>query len=185
MLYFPQKGPHMMSPARMISQCLLFAGLSAAGLLVPGRVAAKTNVIFVLTDDQGHWALNAKGDDDCRSLVTPNLARLAQEGMRFSNAFVCSPVCSASRATWLTGRIPSKTGVQDYLRFEETHGERAKHSRTTATPLACAANGISEMTPGHRLASLIGRRGHLTEHIVILRFGKTERDISGTAIGRT
>ena len=116
----------MMSPARMISQCLLFAGLSAAGLLVPGRVAAKTNVIFVLTDDQGHWALNAKGNDDCRSLVTPNLARLAQEGMRFSNAFVCSPVCSASRATWLTGRIPSKTGVQDYLRFEETHGERAK-----------------------------------------------------------
>ena len=116
-----------MRPVRMIMHCLLSVGLSVtAVLLTPVRVLAQPNVIFVLSDDQGHWALNAQGDDDCQSLVTPHLARLAQGGMRFSNAVACSPVCSASRATWLTGRLPSHTGVQDYLRFEETHGEQAQ-----------------------------------------------------------
>ena len=127
MLYFPPPriaGAQRMITARMLIRSLVFASLSL--VLMSGRVWAKTNVIFVLTDDQGHWALDAGGDDDCRSLVTPNLARLARQGMRFSHAVACSPVCSASRATWLTGRIPSQTGVQDYLRFEETHGARVK-----------------------------------------------------------
>ena len=78
-------------------------------------VAADTNVIFILTDDQGHWAINANGQDDCRGLHTPNLARLTREGTRFSASFVATPVCSPSRATWLTGRLPSQHGVQDWL----------------------------------------------------------------------
>lgn len=113
----------------MIRPSTWFLGFLCVCLLagvLPSRVMGSTNVIFVLTDDQGHWALNANGDDDCTSLVTPNLARLAREGMRFSNAVVCSPVCSASRATWLTGRIPSQTGVQDWLPPVDSYGDRAK-----------------------------------------------------------
>lgn len=104
--------------------CVLGCIISFALLLAP--LKAGTNVVFILTDDQGHWALNANGTEDCRSLVTPNLDGLAREGMRFMEAFVSTPVCSASRATWLTGRIPSQHGVQDWLLPAETYGESAR-----------------------------------------------------------
>ncbi|MCP5110410.1 MAG: sulfatase-like hydrolase/transferase, partial [bacterium] len=99
-------------------------------LAFPLSIAAaqsnRTNVVFILTDDQGHWALDAGGRDDCDSLATPNLARLARQGTRFSNAFVCTPVCSPSRMTFLTGRIPSQHGVQDWLLPSETYGAQAR-----------------------------------------------------------
>lgn len=53
----------------------------------------------------------------CDELHTPNLDRLAAEGIRFDNAFAATPVCSPSRATFLTGRMPSHHGIQDYLQF--------------------------------------------------------------------
>ena len=74
---------------------------------------AKTHVIFILTDDQGIWAAGCYGNPEIR---TPNIDRLAAEGMRFDNFFVATPVCSPSRATFLTGRIPSQHGVHDWIR---------------------------------------------------------------------
>ena len=73
----------------------------------------KPNVIFVLTDDQGIWASGCYGNPEIR---TPNMDRLAAEGMLFKNFFVATPVCSPSRATFLTGRIPSQHGVHDWIR---------------------------------------------------------------------
>ena len=49
---------------------------------------------------------------------TPNIDLLARGGTRFSNAFVCTPVSSPSRATLLTGRLPSQHGIQDSLTAE-------------------------------------------------------------------
>ncbi len=72
-----------------------------------------TNVLFILTDDQGVWAAGCYGNPEIR---TPNLDRLAASGARFENFFVASPVCSPSRATLLTGRIPSQHGVHDWIR---------------------------------------------------------------------
>jgi arylsulfatase A-like enzyme len=74
---------------------------------------APTNVLFILTDDQGPWAAGCYGNSEIR---TPNLDRLAASGTRFTNFFVASPVCSPSRASLLTGRIPSQHGVHDWLR---------------------------------------------------------------------
>ena len=73
----------------------------------------RTNVLFILTDDQGVWAAGCYGNPEIR---TPNLDRLAQTGMLFKNFFVATPVCSPSRATFLTGRIPSQHGVHDWIR---------------------------------------------------------------------
>ena len=70
------------------------------------------NVLFILTDDQGPWAAGCCGNPEIRM---PNLDRLAATGRRFSNFFVATPVCSPSRATFLTGRIPSQHGVHDWL----------------------------------------------------------------------
>ncbi|MHC4982715.1 MAG: sulfatase-like hydrolase/transferase, partial [Planctomycetota bacterium] len=74
------------------------------------------NVLFILTDDQGPWALRCAGNEDIR---TPNLDRLAAEGMRFENFFCTSPVCSPARASIFTGRIPSQHGVHDWIRDKQ------------------------------------------------------------------
>jgi choline-sulfatase len=71
-----------------------------------------TNVLYILTDDQGVWAAGCYGNPEIR---TPNIDRLAQSGVRFTNFFVATPVCSPSRATLLTGRIPSQHGVHDWI----------------------------------------------------------------------
>ena len=75
--------------------------------------ATRPNVIFILSDDQGIWSLGCYGN---REIRTPNLDRLAAQGMRFRNFFVATPVCSPSRATFFTGRICSQHGVHDWLR---------------------------------------------------------------------
>jgi arylsulfatase A-like enzyme len=79
---------------------------------VPSHDPERPNVLVILTDDQGAWALGAAGNDEIR---TPNLDRLADQGMRFENYFCTSPVCSPARATLLTGRIPSQHGVHDWI----------------------------------------------------------------------
>ncbi len=73
----------------------------------------KPNVILILTDDQGYWSLGCTGNKEIR---TPNIDKLAAEGVRFDNFFCTSPVCSPARASILTGRIPSQHGVHDWIR---------------------------------------------------------------------
>lgn len=72
----------------------------------------RPNILFILSDDQGPWAMHCAGNSE---LYTPNLDRLANTGLRFSNFFCASPVCSPARATLLTGRIPSQHGVHDWI----------------------------------------------------------------------
>ncbi|MBI1786624.1 MAG: sulfatase-like hydrolase/transferase [Acidobacteria bacterium] len=84
--------------------------LLGGALARPAR--RKTNVVMIMTDDHGAWAMGAYG---CRDIHTPNLDRLAACGARFTNAYACTPVCSPSRMTYLTGKLPSQHGVQDYL----------------------------------------------------------------------
>ena len=73
----------------------------------------RPNILFILTDDQGAWAMRCAGNTD---IHTPNLDRIASQGYRFENFFCASPVCSPARASLLTGRIPSAHGVQDWIR---------------------------------------------------------------------
>lgn len=73
----------------------------------------KPNVLFIMSDDQGAWAMGCVGNDEVK---TPNLDRLAATGINFSNFFCASPVCSAARASVLTGRIPSQHGVHDWIK---------------------------------------------------------------------
>ena len=70
------------------------------------------NILFILSDDQGAWAMGCYGNSE---IHTPNLDRLASQGVLFEHFFCASPVCSPARASLLTGRIPSQHGVHDYL----------------------------------------------------------------------
>lgn len=70
-----------------------------------------TNVVVIQTDDQGRWAVPWRMPE----LVMPNLASLAEDGLELDQLYCASPVCSPSRASVLTGRLPSAHGVHDWL----------------------------------------------------------------------
>lgn len=72
----------------------------------------RPNIVFILTDNQSAWTLGCYGNKDIR---TPNIDRLAAEGVRFTNCYACNAVCSPTRATYLTGLMPSQHGVHSYL----------------------------------------------------------------------
>lgn len=72
----------------------------------------KPNILFILSDDQGPWALGCAGNAE---IHTPHLDDLAAAGTRLDNFFCASPVCSPARASLMTGQIPSRHGVHDYL----------------------------------------------------------------------
>jgi arylsulfatase A-like enzyme len=91
----------------------LLPSLLVACLAAPAAAADRpTNLVFILTDNQGAWTLGCYGNRDIR---TPNIDRLAAEGMRFTRALSSNPVCSPTRATYLTGLIPSQHGVHSFL----------------------------------------------------------------------
>ncbi len=74
---------------------------------------ARPNVLFILSDDQGPWAMRCAGTPE---IVTPNLDAIAASGIRCTDFFCVSPVCSPARASLLTGEIPSRHGVHDWIR---------------------------------------------------------------------
>jgi arylsulfatase A-like enzyme len=74
--------------------------------------ARPPNIVLVLTDNQGAWTLGCYGNPDIR---TPNIDRLAREGMLFERCYSSNAVCSPTRATLLTGLMPSQHGVHSYL----------------------------------------------------------------------
>ncbi len=76
----------------------------------------RPNIVFVISDDQGYWSLGCSGNQE---IISPNIDRLAAQGMRFDNFFCASPVCSPARASLLTGTIPSQHGVHDWLRDDD------------------------------------------------------------------
>ena len=73
----------------------------------------KPNIVLILSDDQGPWAMHCAGT---KELVTPNMDRLAREGLFFDSFYCASPVCSPARASLLTGLMPGAHGVIDWLR---------------------------------------------------------------------
>jgi arylsulfatase A-like enzyme len=72
----------------------------------------RPNVIVLLCDDLGYGDLKCYGHPD---VITPNLDKLAAGGMRLTNCYSASPVCSPSRAGLLTGRTPNRLGIRDWI----------------------------------------------------------------------
>lgn len=70
------------------------------------------NIIFIVADDMGPWTLSVNNDPNT---YTPELDKLAESGAVFRNCFASSAVCSPARASLITGRYPSETGITDYI----------------------------------------------------------------------
>jgi len=114
-------------------------GLGAAALATQGCAGVtksingkasedKPNIIFILADDLGWAELGCYGNEFNE---TPNLDKLASEGMKFTEAYAAAPVCSPYRAALITGQYPARVGITDYLRPND-----AKHLSTDYVTIA-------------------------------------------------
>ena len=75
---------------------------------ISGKHADKPNFIIVFTDDQGYADVGCYG---AKGFNTPNLDRMAAEGMKFTDFYSAAPICSPSRAALLTGSYPPRVGI--------------------------------------------------------------------------
>src|SRR5437667_2171500 len=83
--------------------------LLVAAIFAPSTFAAKApNIVIILADDLGYGDLSCYGHPSIR---TPNLDRMAAEGMRFTDFYVAANVCTPSRAGLMTGRWPIRSGM--------------------------------------------------------------------------
>ena len=99
-------------------------GLGAASLAVPSCLASsgqrrsnskahrKPNVIFILIDDMGWTDVGCYGS---KFHETPHIDRLANQGMKFTDAYAACPVCSPTRASIMAGQYPARIGITDFI----------------------------------------------------------------------
>jgi arylsulfatase A-like enzyme len=84
----------------------------------------KPNIIFILIDDLGWRDIGCYGSE---FYETPNLDRLATEGMSFTDAYAACPVCSPTRGSILTGKYPATLGITNWIDWQgKTHPSKGK-----------------------------------------------------------
>ncbi len=90
---------------------LLFAAVGIARAQSPGAIR-RPNIVFILTDDMGYSDPSCYGG---KLAPTPNIDRLAKEGVRFTHFYDNAPICSPSRAAFITGRFPARNHFTTFL----------------------------------------------------------------------
>ncbi|MGB2753942.1 MAG: sulfatase [Phycisphaerae bacterium] len=93
---------------------------------------ARPNFVFFLIDDLGWRDVGCFGST---FYETPNIDRLAREGMRFTDAYAACPVCSPTRASIMTGKYPARTGVTDYIGASQP-GNWKRNTKLVPAPYA-------------------------------------------------
>ncbi|GAA6152235.1 sulfatase family protein [Pseudoteredinibacter isoporae] len=102
----------------VFAMCLSLLGMT--GITAAESVKRPPNVIVILTDDLGYGDLGSYGNE---VIDTPNLDQMANEGVRFTNAYASASNCTPSRAGLLTGRYPIRSGMAHQVLFvNDTHG---------------------------------------------------------------
>ena len=136
----------IISRREFVSGAIAGAVLAGAPWISPSDTR-RPNVLFILADDLGFGDLSCFGRPD---YDTPNLDRLAQQGIRFTNAYSASPVCTPTRCAFITGRYPAKTlvGLQEPLGWKKNLGDKV--------------NSLG-LSPDHpTIASLLKKNGYET-----------------------
>ena len=113
------------------------------------------NILFILIDDMGWRDLSCCGSS---FYETPNIDRLAREGMRFTDAYASCPVCSPTRASVMTGKYPATVGITDWI---DAHGTtHPARGRLIDAPYVKALP-----TAEHSLARALRDGGYATWHV--------------------
>jgi len=124
----------------------------------------KPNILFILADDLGWRDLSCQGSDFYES---PVLDRLAEEGVRFTDAYAACPVCSPTRASALTGRYPARVGVTNYIDW--------RRQRHPLKGQVIDAPYVYELPKSeYNLAQALGENGYRTWHVGKWHLGDPE-----------
>jgi arylsulfatase A len=122
-------------------------GLTALAFLSqPARAADRPNVIIIYTDDQGTLDAGCYGAED---LQTPHIDALAERGVRFTQMYAPSAICSASRAGLLTGRIPPRAGVPGNVSSKEGVAGMPQEEVTIADMMQAAGYATGHIGKWH------------------------------------
>jgi arylsulfatase A len=124
--------------------------------------AAKLNVVFILVDDWGWADAGVQGSD---FFETPNIDRLAREGMRFTQAYAAAAICSPTRAAILTGKSPARLDMTIWHEGAVRGGSKNKRMLEAK---AEANLPLAEVT----LAELFKKQNYFTAHIGKWHLGK-------------
>ena len=130
----------------------LAVGLVTA-LARPAAAATKPNVVLILIDDMGQRDCGCYGSDFFR---TPNIDKLASQGMRFTDAYAACPVCSPTRAALLTGKYPARLNLTDWL-----PGRGNRPDQMLDCPVINQHLPLEEVT----LAEVLKKAGYFTAHV--------------------
>jgi arylsulfatase A-like enzyme len=108
---------------------MVFTFLAALVVLPPSaaqtqRAAKRPNIVFIMSDDHAAQAISAYGS---KLIQTPNIDRLAKEGMKFENCFVTNSICTPSRAAILTGKYAHLNGVPVFNHIDNTQPLLSKY----------------------------------------------------------
>ena len=110
---------------RLVVTCSVFLSLTLAEAVVAADTRAKPNVVFIICDDLNDYV---EGFDGHPQAVTPNIAKLAASGVRFTQAHCNIPICGPSRASLFTGVYPHNSGCFGFTKWDTY--EVLKNSRT-------------------------------------------------------
>jgi arylsulfatase A-like enzyme len=143
----------------MKPRCLWLAVLTclspAAG--VEAAETPRPNIVFVLMDDMGYHDLGCMGGTDIR---TPNIDRLAREGVRFTDFYANAPVCTPTRAAFMTGRYQQRVGLEWAMGFtaeqrRRVNGQWVPEPDKLALGLPTSATSLARMLrdAGHGTAA--------------------------------
>ncbi len=110
--------------------CILL--LFAMNLHLSGQKTSKPNIVLIYADDLGWADLTCYGST---FYETPNLDKLAKEGVQFLNGYATAPVCSPSRASLMTGKYPVKTGITDWITGRQAGGQAKSYEKMIAKPI--------------------------------------------------
>lgn len=113
---------------------------TGAGTDQDAPAAARPNVVLVMMDDLGWGDLGSYGAPDAR---TPNLDRLAREGVRVTDAYGAAPVCTPTRAALITGRYPQRVALERALIATSADHERGLPATGTSLPALLKRNGYA------------------------------------------
>jgi arylsulfatase A len=148
-------------------------GFSAVALAFPGclsteqRLTGKTdgkkpNIILILIDDMGWTDLACFGS---KYYETPNLDRLARQGMKFTNGYAACAVCSPTRAAVLTGRYPTRHGITDWIRPSEKKVNPSGYDSKKNWKLQTPKNHIFMEPKEITIAEALKPAGYISCHV--------------------
>lgn len=137
--------------------------LAGAALSVSSKAAdTPPNIVFFVADDLGAHDLGCYGST---FYETPNLDRLAGEGMLFTDAYAACPVCSPTRAALVTGKWPQRTGITDYIGAPLTPEQWKRNTKllpaSYADRLALEEVTFAEVLKGAGYATFFSGKWHL------------------------